>query len=60
MNKVKVFIVNHKLITVVCFFILIYAIAGGLYLADQHRKQQEFYDEHPLVNKVYKSREPFR
>ncbi len=55
MNKVKVFIVNHKLITVVCFFILIYAIAGGLYLADQHRKQQEFYDEHPLVNKVYKS-----
>ena len=40
MNKVKVFIVNHKLINVVCFFILIYAIAGGLYLADQHRKQQ--------------------
>ncbi|OUP90873.1 hypothetical protein B5F04_00570 [Limosilactobacillus reuteri] len=54
MQKIKAFVVSHKLITVICLFVAVYGIAGISYLADQHRKQQQFYREHPLVNKVYK------
>ena len=54
MNKIKVFVINHKIITIVCSLILIFAIAISGYLINQHNKRVKFEKEHPLVNKVYK------
>ena len=54
MNKIKVFVINHKIITIVCSLILIFAIAISGYLINQHNKWVKFEKEHPLVNKVYK------
>ncbi|WP_323064144.1 hypothetical protein [Limosilactobacillus reuteri] len=54
MKKIKEFMIDHKIMTVLCFLVLICAIAGGKDFIDQYREQQQFYTEHPLVNKVYK------
>lgn len=53
-KKIKEFMIDHKIMTVLCFLILICAIIGGKDFIDQYREQQQFYTEHPLVNKVYK------
>lgn len=55
MQKIKAFVVSHKLVTIICLFVAVYGIAGISYLVAQHKKQQQFYREHPLVNKVYRS-----
>lgn len=54
MDKVKAFIVKHKVIVAVICVALICVMAIGGHLYDQHQKQLKFEREHPLVGKVYK------
>lgn len=54
MKKIKAFVSQHQLVTLIGALILLFAIAKGASWYSQYQAQKKFEREHPLVNKVYK------